>query len=152
MNRLAKCTKLMNTLYKSIMLLRKYEGKPRHYGIDQTLYMTEMHVLSNIFANEGTTVTDLALETERTKSAVSQIVNKLENKCLIIKLRSEAYHKEVNLYMTEKGKQACRYHEALDKKRYRKILANLDDYTVEEFERFIKLHSIIIEQLLSDES
>lgn len=151
MDRLSEYTKLMDALYNSSRVIHKYESKPRYYGTDEPLYMIEMHVLASVFRNEGITVTELAKQTQRTKSAVSQQINKLEKKGFIKKQRNENYHKEINLFTTEKGKEACQYHSELDRKNYSKTLELLNDYTIEEFQRFIRLNNIIIEEMSKDD-
>ncbi|WP_260399874.1 helix-turn-helix domain-containing protein [Peribacillus simplex] len=47
--------------------------------------MVEVHTLTVIEENPGITVTEVALEWNRTKGPVSQIITKLEKRSLIIR-------------------------------------------------------------------
>ncbi len=78
--------------------------------------MSEMHTLDLICKNEGATVTSLSDITKKTKSAITQLTNKLEKKGFIKKLRNDSNYKEINLFLTELGKKTCIFHKSIDKK------------------------------------
>jgi len=147
MDRYDEFSKLMDVLFEGSRVINKYQSKPRTYGSNMKLYMAEMHLLAIIKEKEGLTVTELAEYANITKSAITQTTNKLEEKELIKKIRNEIYHKEINLYTTNKGKNACEYHSKLDRKNYLNVMNKMDDFTVEEFHRFAQLYSIVIDDI-----
>ena len=152
MDRYQEFSKLMDTLFEGAIIMNKYESKPRTYGTEIKLYMAEIHLLAIINKTQGLTVTELAEGVNKTKSAITQTANKLEEKGLIQKIRSEIYHKEINLYTTDKGKRACEYHEALDRKNYINVMSKLDEFSVEEFQRFMELFRIITDDMKKNEN
>lgn len=151
MDRLDEFTKMMNALYESSRTIQQYEKKPRQYGTDFQLYMAEMHVLDNVYKCEGITVTEIASLTHRTKSAITQTVNKLSEKGLIEKRRNKDYYKQINLYTTELGKQSCVYHAELDRKNYIANLEELDAYSTEDFKKISELLYLISDKMKLDE-
>lgn len=68
-----------DTLYKFVLLYNNYLTSPRDYGTGNVVTMVEVHTLTEIADHPGITVTQLAEFWNRTKSAVSQTVSKLEN-------------------------------------------------------------------------
>ena len=85
MDRLEVFGKMIDAFFEGTRIFHKYEKIPRKYGTDIELYMSEMHTLDYISKNEGTTVTNLANITKKTKSAITQLTNKLEKKGFIKK-------------------------------------------------------------------
>lgn len=143
-NRLKKFSEFVDSLYEVSRVFHNYDKKPRCYGTDIKLYEAEMHLLDKICNNEGLTVTALADMTNKTKSAITQMTKKLEKKNMIQKLRNKEYHKEINLYTTQLGKEVCDYHRTLDEKNYLEALKYFEDYDVEDFQKCIKAAHIMI--------
>lgn len=143
MNRFEKFSELVDALFEMSRLINKYDKKLRSYGVDIELYTAEIHTLDMIFNQEGITVTTLAEMINKTKSAITQITNKLEKKGMIQKLRNKEYHKEINLYTTELGKKACKYHKALDESNYIDALKYFQGYDTEDFQKCIEIFDII---------
>jgi len=59
------------------------EKSPRDFGSGDLLYRSEIHTLMAIGENPGANVTDLASHSGISKSAVSQMVNKLSHRNLV---------------------------------------------------------------------
>jgi DNA-binding MarR family transcriptional regulator len=86
--------------------------KPMDYETGYPLYKSEIHTIDFIGRHPELNISELAEEMGITKSAVSQIITKLNQKKLIMKKR---YKKEVLVFLTEEGVRAFnghkKYHE-----------------------------------------
>lgn len=133
---------LMEMLYETSRLISSYESIPRNYGTEDELYMVEVHTLGLIGDHKRITTTEIAELTNRTKSAVSQIVEKLVKKELVLKYRNPYNHRELIIELTEKGKIVYEYHEQLDESEYGKHLKNLKEYTAEDFQTFTEIAKV----------
>jgi len=138
---------LVEIIYEGTRVINKYQSQPRNYGTDITLYMAEVHILAMIFEQEGVTVSELAENTNKSRSAITQTVNKLEKKDLVRKERNPEYHKKINLFTTDIGRETCLFHNDLDHTNYEKTLKSLEDFSIEEFERLGKLYRVISDHI-----
>jgi DNA-binding MarR family transcriptional regulator len=103
-----------NIIYKFVMIYSDYIKTARDYGTGEIINMMEVHTLTVIEENPGITVTEVALEWNRTKGAVSQILSKLEKRGLIIRKKEAGNAKTVHLYVTDKGKILSNAHKDYD--------------------------------------
>lgn len=144
MNKLDAFAILMDTLFEFTSVSGVNQNIPRTYGTDDILYMAEVHLLRDI-QNEGeTTITQLANSHRKSKSSMTQLVNKLEQKGLITKEKVVG-SRNVMVKATEKGKYVTKFHNELDLFEYSKILTLLPDFSEDEFERITQLIRIIID-------
>ncbi len=86
----------------------------RDYGTGELYTSTEVHMVTRIEENPGITAVKIAEITYRTKSAVSQMLSKLESKGLISKEKDPENGKQQLLYVTAKGKHLSLCHKAYD--------------------------------------
>jgi len=104
---LDKVYRLLNNraekLYDFVCRYSAYMSEPKDYGNGHLISMSEVHVLTHIEENPGITITQLALEREKTKSAISQTVKRLEKDGYIYRRKKEGDGKVVLLFPTEKG-------------------------------------------------
>lgn len=84
------------------------------YGTGELYTSTEVHMVTRIQENPGITASKIAEATGRTKSAVSQMLSKLEAKGLIYREKDPCNGKQHFLYTTPKGHQLSICHEAYD--------------------------------------
>lgn len=140
---------LMETLYESSRLIGSYESIPRKYGTEDELYMMEVHTLNLIGDKNKTNTSEIAEMTNRTKSAVSQMVDKLIKKKLAIKYRNPDNYRELTIELTPKGKLVYDYHKKLDEEEYGKHLNNLEKFTAEEFQKYIEFLNVINRRLIN---
>ncbi|GKV65881.1 MULTISPECIES: MarR family transcriptional regulator [unclassified Sporosarcina] len=143
---------LMDTLYETSRLISTYESIPRTYGTEDELYMVEVHTLNVIGDHKKITTTEIAEMTNRTKSAVSQMVEKIVKKDLAMKYRNPNNYRELIIELTPKGEIIYDYHKKLDEVEYNKHLKNLKDYTAEDFHtilNFAKVFNRGVERALS---
>jgi len=110
---------------------------PRTYGTEDILYLAEVHMIRDIAHNEGITPSQLAKMQGRSKSAISQLLDKLIEKELIYKGKHPEGNKKIALFVTEKGKIVNNFHRQLDLKEYSSILSGLSQYSDEDFLKMI---------------
>lgn len=134
---------LMETIYETTRLVSDYQSVPRTYGTEDELYMVEAHTLNLIGDKKTTNTSEIAAITNRTKGAVSQMIDKLVKKDLVIKYKNPDNHREVIIELTPKGKIVYDYHKKLDAEEYRKHLKNLDQFTDDDFKKYIMISKII---------
>lgn len=103
-----------NRLYQFVIAYSDYINKSRDYGTGMLINMVEVHILTLIEDHPGTTVSGLAKEWRRTKSAISQTVKKLEAKGLVHRVRDKDDAKVFHLYTTDEGARLSTAHKLYD--------------------------------------
>ncbi|MFZ0004526.1 MAG: MarR family transcriptional regulator [Methanoregula sp.] len=126
------------------------EESPFDFGTGDLLTRSEVHTLMAIGKKPGSNVTDLARFFDITKSAVSQMVNKLLQKNLVEKYHNKDNDKEICLRLSPRGRIAFLGHEQFHLKTHARIEQRLREMTDEEF-RFLQEFFRIIEET-ADES
>lgn len=91
-----------------------YYKELHDYGTGELYTSTEVHLVTRIEENPGITASQIAEVTNRTKSAISQMLTKLEAKGLIFRERDPNNGKQFFLYVTPKGKHLSLCHKAYD--------------------------------------
>lgn len=134
---------LMESIYEVSRNISSYESIPRKYGTDDELYMVEAHTINLIGEKIKTNTSELAKLTNKTKGAISQMIYKLVKKDLVLKYKNPTNSREVIIELSEKGKQVFHYHKKLDEMEYTKVLNHLDEFSIEDFIKFIKISSIV---------
>lgn len=129
-----------NKLYQFVIAYSDYISKPRDYGTGLLINVVEVHILTLIEDRPGTTVSDLAKEWRRTKSAISQTVKKLEAKGLVYRVRDEDDAKVSHLYATEEGSRLSTAHKLYDNMTILQVQNDLlRTCTPEEIDAFFKV-------------
>lgn len=95
---------------------QNYYKELHDYGTGELYTSTEVHMVTRIEDHPGITASKIAEDTCRTKSAVSQMLVKLEAKGLIYRERDPNNGKQQFLYVTSKGKHLSLCHKAYDEK------------------------------------
>ena len=117
--------------------MNKLEKKPRHYGTDHLLYGSEIHTIEAIGHNPGISVTELADFQGVTKGAVSQLIQKLEKKNLIIRMKNMNSDKQVFLKLSDIGNIAFTVHDDFHAKIFPELVGALkqaDKQTLDSME------------------
>ncbi|MCR8928831.1 MarR family transcriptional regulator [Priestia megaterium] len=134
---------LIESIYEVSRSTSAYESIPRKYGIEDELYMVEAHTI-NLIGNENkVSPSHLAKLTNKTKGAISQMVDKLLKKDLVIKYKNPTNNREVIIELSDKGKQAYKYHKELDQIEYGRMLSRLNQFSTEDLINFTKIASEI---------
>lgn len=97
--------------FRNVMdLYAASEKKPRDYGTGCILYRSEIHTIDAIGKHSHINVTGLSAFLGITKSAVSQMIDRLINKGMVTKTVLSKSDTEVALALTEKGEKVFRGH------------------------------------------
>lgn len=102
----------INDRYQQVQL--DYSKEHRDYGTGELYTQTEVHTVTRIEENPGITASMIAEDTFRTKSAVSQMISKLEAKGLVYREKDPNNGKQQLLYVTSKGRHLSLCHKAYD--------------------------------------
>ena len=144
MDRFSAFATMMDTLFEFCSVSGVNQSIPRTYGTEDVMYMAEVHLLRDIRDTENASVTSLAEAQGKSKSAITQLVNKLEKKKLL-KKDSMPGGRNILLSLTDKGYTVAEYHDEFDRAEYSNILAGLPDYSEEDFRKITELMQIIID-------
>ncbi len=149
-----KCYDLFETAMSLILKANKYiniyEKTPRAYGTEDVMYMEECHTLEMIGNNPNITISDIARNTGKTKSASSQLIDRLVKKGFLLKEGHPSNNRSYKLKLTEKGNLVFRKHQQYDKDSYKKIMEALTDFTDEDINIYIAIQKKINEQLMKN--
>lgn len=129
----------MNIIYEVSREVHQYDTVARTYGTDDLLYMTEVHTISLIGRAPRITITEIALKTNKTKSAVSQIVDKLKTKGMLEKVKDSEDNRRFILILTEKGEIIYRYHEDLDRHSYQSLFEGMKNIDLSDMKIALKV-------------
>lgn len=96
--------KLWSAQDEAYELMAEYDSLPHTYG-SVVLYQAEALVVNLIGEHSDITITELGSILKKTASACSQIVRKLKSKGLVEQVRNESNNRQLNLRLTDAGKQ-----------------------------------------------
>lgn len=141
----------LNNLYQFVMHYSEYIYSSHHYGGEDPLTMIEVHTLTYIEDHPGTTPTELVKYWDKTKGAISQILNRLQSLDLIVKTKTPDNMKTIHLYVTEKGLRISRSHKLYDIEDINKTMSQLlEKCSPEEIDTFYKVISIYNDIIAKD--
>uniref|UniRef100_A0A7V3RF63 MarR family transcriptional regulator n=1 Tax=Mesoaciditoga lauensis TaxID=1495039 RepID=A0A7V3RF63_9BACT len=128
---------IVDIFIKIVNQYRMIDEFPRYFGkADIFLHMAEIQTILAIGKNENINVTNLAKFRGITKGAISQMINKLVKKGLVIKNISSQTDNEVMIQLTKRGKEVFeeqkRYNEFLNQK-VAEILSGIPEEAVNDF-------------------
>jgi len=115
--------------------------KPRKYGTGKILYPSEINALTFIGEKPGISVTELAELSGVTKGAVSQLLNRLDAKGMILRKEDPSNLSRINVHLTALGKKAHRGQRAFIRRSRRSLIKHLNGMTSGELdilERFLQ--------------
>ena len=126
--------------FSLISILNDNTSRPRDYGTGKVLNMVEVHTLSMIAQNPGITPTEVAQRWNRTLSAASRNIDRLQRKGYIRKEFHPGNRKTIHLYPTDQGKELARLHTQYDAATVRQIAtALLDRCPIEDLRTFFSV-------------
>jgi DNA-binding MarR family transcriptional regulator len=132
----SKYTEIVNKFEEILRIYDEIYRKPRDFGAGDLLFSAEMNVILVIGEESTDNITEIASKLRVSKSAVSQIVNKLEKKRYIKRYKTSSNNKEVMLRLLDKGKLALEehrnYHATLDAP----LIRRMKTWTPEQYEFF----------------
>ncbi|MFA7694353.1 MAG: MarR family transcriptional regulator [Methanoregula sp.] len=108
------------------------ESIPCRFGVDDPLFLTEIHTIQAIGDTKDNNVRIVANILGVTPSAASQVITKLTKRGLVRKIRGVRNEKEVSLELTEQGRIAYTSHEQIHAQIYMRILERIGPLSGEE--------------------
>ncbi|MEX3622903.1 MarR family winged helix-turn-helix transcriptional regulator [Viridibacillus arvi] len=135
---------MMETIYELSRHISSYESIPRKYGTDDDLFMVEAHTINLIGDKTQTNISELSRLTNKTKGALSQMVDRLIKKDMLTKTKNPLDNREVIIQLTNKGKVVYDFHKELDKVNYRELLKGLEQFNEEDFIKYEKISFILL--------
>lgn len=127
----------------------RYDMIPHQYG-EEILYQSEMHFLKMVGDTPNITISVIAQQSGKTKSACSQMVKKLIKKELITQERNQNNNREYYLNLTEKGTAIYYVHEEFDKKCLQRTYESLTEFSDEELASYIAVQTRLNEVFAKD--
>ncbi len=145
---------LLDDMFHRVMnKMKRIEKKPRRFGTEFLLYPSEIHTIETIGRNAGINVTALAALQGVTKGAVSQILQKLVKKGMVVRMKDEMSDREVLLKLSDTGRIAYQahadFHSQMDPD-LMSIMAEADDAQIEFMETVFKAIDQFCDQVISD--
>lgn len=133
-------------MYHFVMVIMDHMKKPHDYGTGVVLNMVEMHTLSLIADQPGISVGEVAKQWNRTMSAASRNVDRLESKGCVEKKKMNGNGKTIHLFATPKGQTLADMHRAYDEKEWALFSRFIQERcTEEDLRQFIRILKIIQE-------
>ncbi len=131
------------THYRYCQIYAEYYKQSLDYGTGETYSSAELQAVLQIHTTPGITITEIARYGARTKSAVSQIMTKLENRELIF--RQKTTQRGVGLFVTDKGRELCEAYQKFIEKNLSGILADCEErFGKDTMDNFYEImHSVI---------
>lgn len=98
--------KLTEQLFSVMRLLQEEQKKPKDYGVDKPLYSSEMKLIDAVHQYPHVKVSELSQKLSITKSAVTQLAEKLIERGLIETYQIDGNKKEKYFKLTQLGETA----------------------------------------------
>jgi len=129
-------------------------NKAKDYGTGKKYTMLEAHTITLIDKNPGITVTEISKTFGRTKSAISQLISRLERKGLLIKAQRVGMNRSYKgLFVTAEGRDLSIAHIEYDAAKIDTMLDEwLKEFTVEELNKFYRYLEIAIQNRIISKS
>lgn len=112
-----------------------YREDMRTYGTDEMITEIEAKAIDIIGNNSGIGVVKLSSILKRTKGATSMMVDRLCDKGLLERLKSDNDQRRTSLLLTEKGRIICEEHQLEIEQYYTDLAIKLSHYSLEEYEK-----------------
>ena len=100
------------------------------------LTLAEVHTLVSIARNEGTSLTELAKLQEVSRSAITQMIQRLEKKGLIFREENRQFKASYQLRLTGKGREVYQIHQQQHAYLNQQLLDVLKNYPTARLEEF----------------
>ena len=124
---------LLNQIDRAYDLMEEYDSISRKYG-EVILYQVEAHLIKYIGEHPGTTVSDIAQDLNKTSSAASQMVKKLQTKGLIEQIKNEKNRRNTFLNLTSAGWSLYEAREKFEQHCYELTFEYLAEFSEKEIE------------------
>jgi len=138
------------SIYFFVMHYNDYIYSSHKYDNNEPISMLDVHTLSYIEDNPGTTPQELIKYWDKTKGAISQILTRLTNQGLIEKRKQDGNAKNIHLYVTPQGAKTSKAHKMFDIEDISKTMAELQEKCspeeIDTFYKVIKVYNDVIKK------
>lgn len=124
--------KLVRIIAKMTHQIVQIEESAREQFSFKDLTLTQMHYLETISHLNNPNLTELAAEMNLTKPTVKVAIDKLMEKDLIYKVKSDEDRRSAHLHLTEKGKLNNQMHDYAHRRLAEMMMKNLTPAEKEE--------------------
>lgn len=142
MERLDLLEELLKEKRRSTMAHIQYISTAREYAPGKELFMREVHFLSSVNSEIGSTGSEIAEKLEVTLGAISQLATRLEKKGLIIRSKSASDKRQTLFTLTEKGREIQSKHIEYDKKCFNEINNSFKDFDNDKLNMIIEYEKL----------
>lgn len=125
---------------------REYSSKSRTYGTKDQLYTQDVDLITILKEQKNLKLSEIGKIEKKTKSAISQIFVKLENKGFLKKTINIRDKRKKDFSLTEKGEKVYLYHCKIDKFINEEFKEMLDEYTEDDLKIFYTIFQRYIEK------
>lgn len=115
------------------------EKRPCDYGVGCLMYRSEIHSIDAIGKHVGANITELAALLGITKSAASQMTDRLIKKGMVTKTVLSKSDTEVALTLTENGEKVYVGHNEYHRELYRYLDQELSEVSDEDLKSFTNI-------------
>lgn len=116
------------TFQEFILRYNELEQKQHFIQGEFNLSVAEIHMVVKISSSEGINLINLASLQGVSRSAITQMINKLIKKEMVVKNKLDGSKNEYALYLSIKGKEVAKIHKMQHEYLNKKILAVLKEY------------------------
>lgn len=134
------------SLGRLIMQLRRLERQPHAFGSAGTLTPSEIHTIDAIGYDGAILMSELAARLGVTKGAITQLIDRLEAKMLVIRLPHPYDSRSSVLSLTDLGKEAYQAHEAVHNDFYNQLRSQLSEEEIRIFEKSVHILNTMLSQ------
>ena len=135
----------LNILWHSMLLKSNYKDLESKYSNIQGLSTNELAIIRIISEKEEVIIKDILEVLKLPKSTLTSIIDRLEERKIIIRAISNRDRRSYKLELTEKGKIIQDEHIKFEEEVYGKIILSLD--THEEREKLLELIRKIVRNI-----
>lgn len=132
------CYNLYEAMEKGSQLIGRYNALPRNYD-GCSFFPVETHTLQKIGQKEPVTTKQLADDMQKTPSAISQIVKKLNAHGVIELTKNSLNNRETFISLNEKGRKIYLAHEALDRAMMENFAKALHLFSKNDLEKSLQI-------------
>lgn len=136
--------RLMDLIHEFSKSLNANQNIPRICKGNESLFAAEIQLIRDIGNNLGITTTELAKLNAKSKSAISQLVDKLYQKGLVSKCKIPN-SKKIELYLSKAGQAVCDEQECQVRDEYMQLLDKLDAFSTEDLDVCVRVFESVYE-------
>lgn len=129
---------------KLILQLQRLERNPRIFGDAGTLTPSEIHTVDAIGLAGAVRMGQLAERLGITKGAVTQLIDRLEGKELVLRTSHPVDSRAVLISLTKKGELAFQAHESMHQQFFQKLSKELDNKEIAIFEKGLQIFTEVL--------